>query len=95
MREYSARAKVWKAGKMCAGSGLAIEGKPICSENPHLCTDVHHAYGRVGSLLMDERFWVPVCPKLHLFIHAHPKESKLWGLIGDGPWNHVPSLLTK
>lgn len=94
LRAYNAKAKAWKEGRLCAGAGLTHEGRYICGAKEHLCAHVHHQAGKVGPLLMDERYWVPACETLHSFIHANPKAARKYGLIVDGPWNHTPRLTT-
>jgi hypothetical protein len=53
---------------------------------PCLPTEVHHAMGRVGfaddkeiPLLLDVRFFIPVCRQAHEWIEANPKEAKELG----------------
>lgn len=51
-------------------------------------TQVHHQRGRLGSLLMDERFWIPVCAGCHDFIHNNISVARRLGLICEaGKWN--------
>lgn len=76
--EYSAKKQKWIKGKMCVVF-------------PHLkAEDVHHSAGRQGyaddwarenhiTLLMDERFWIPVSRKGHVEVELHPKWSKQMG----------------
>lgn len=47
-------------------------------------TEIHHARGRAGRLLLDERFWVPVSRAGHRWIHDHPEAARRAGLLG--PW---------
>lgn len=53
---------------------------------------VHHWRGRIGSLLMDQRFWLPCSAEGHYWIHANPKAAKLCGLIAGGKAWNVPAL---
>lgn len=39
-------------------------------------TEVHHKKGRVGSLYLDERFWLAVSHEGHKYIELNPIESK-------------------
>lgn len=92
-RAYNDRVKVWLKGKRCA------------VYNQLRATQVHHQRGRVGRLLMDERFWIPVSESAHALIHSNmewarqtdallcggdTRELKL--LCARGQWNTVPKL---
>jgi len=67
-RQYRERAREWLIGRACA-------------VYPHLAaTQVHHAKGRMGNLLMDERYWIPVSAAGHRWVHAHPLEARELGL---------------
>lgn len=56
----------------------------ICECNINDCqraaVDVHHKKGRVGSLLNDVRFFLPVSRECHTWIETHPKEAAELGL---------------
>lgn len=58
-----------------------LKGK-IC-EYPN-CTnkdvELHHAKGRVGSLLTDVRFFKALCRKCHRWVEDNPEEAKALGL---------------
>lgn len=63
--------------KFLLNKWCAYHGKPC------LPTDIHHAMGRVGfaddqeiPLLVDVRYFVPVCREAHLWIEEHPKQAK-------------------
>ena len=43
-------------------------------------TEVHHMKGRIGDLLLNQEFWLPVCRLCHDWIENHPKEAKEKGL---------------
>jgi hypothetical protein len=58
-RVYAQRRAAFLEGKACRVCSLAA-------------TDVHHARGRVGSLFLDERFWVPLCGWCHRYVTEHP-----------------------
>ncbi len=32
-------------------------------------TDVHHSRGKLGSLMNDERYWIPLCRTCHRWAH--------------------------
>lgn len=92
LAKYYARVKVWKKGRKCIGGSLKllILGRDIpCPPRCHDCQDCHHAKGKPGTLLMDERFWIPVCRPLHSWLRDRPKEARALGLY-DGAWQHVP-----
>jgi len=92
LRIYHARVKVWKRDKICAAGGLFfINGKAIrfCSGSlPHKCDDCHHAKAKAGHLLMDERYWIPVCREAHTNIREHPIEARAAGFY-IGAWQHA------
>ena len=56
-----------------------------------LATDVHHTRGRVGSLLVDMRFFSGVCRSCHEWIAGHPRRARECGLLcAAGAWNSPP-----
>jgi hypothetical protein len=66
------RSREWLEGKTCAlhdREGLF-----------HFAEEVHHAKGRIGALLLDERFWVPLCSAGHQWVTEHPIEAQRLGL---------------
>jgi hypothetical protein len=51
-------------------------------------TQIHHVRGKLGPLLTDERFWLPVSFAGHRWIHDHPDEARAKGLLAAiGEWN--------
>ena len=50
---------------------------PECKE---LATDLHHAKGRVGALLTDERYFKALCRSHHRWIEENPTDAKSMGL---------------
>jgi hypothetical protein len=42
--------------------------------------DVHHSKGRIGSLLNEVKFWIPVSRICHRWIEENPTEAKELGL---------------
>jgi len=76
IRQYSKKKDKFIIGKKCA-----------CKTLDHDCVgtlSIHHMQGRVGyadehareiemPLLLDERFWLPVCLNAHRYIEEHPK----------------------
>jgi len=89
---YHRRVRVWKRDKVCSAGGIYfIAGKAIrfCSAAlPHKCDDCHHAKGKAGDLLMDERYWIPVCREAHTNVREHPIEARAAGFY-IGAWNTV------
>lgn len=76
-RRYRLAVQAWKVGKRCAFPG--------CGRRD---VDCHHTRGRAGTLLMDERFWQPVCRRHHDWVAAHPREARDFGLLCQaGLWN--------
>jgi hypothetical protein len=66
--------------KFLLNKWCAYHGKPC------LPTDIHHAMGRIGfaddkeiPLLLDTRYFVPLCRDAHRWIEEHPKEAKEQG----------------
>ena len=83
--------KEWILGKLCAAAGLRDQlGQLICRAKAHRATDRHHTRGRVGTLLHDRRFWLPLCRCSHNWVNDHPLTAKALGLLDPGPWNHAP-----
>lgn len=77
LKAYSKRAAEWKNGKACCF--------PNCTKE---AADVHHWRGRIGSLLTDERYWLPVCRTHHRWIGDNPNEARCMGLLAPtGLWN--------
>ena len=71
--EYSTKRKVF------------LTKNPMCQAHlVGICTtyssDVHHAAGRVGDLLLDQRYWKALCRACHSYVELHPTEAKELGL---------------
>lgn len=66
-----------------------LKVNPFCARFPKLKSeDVHHTRGRVGSLLLDERFWRAVSRKGHDWIGNNMAEARKLGLLCEvGQWN--------
>lgn len=65
----------------------------VCQVHGGRCiaTEVHHARGRAGSLLIDARFWQAVCSGGHAWIHDKVADARADGhLCRPGSWNHPP-----
>lgn len=57
-------------------------GKPenqICPVTGEKTTEVHHKRGRIGALLLDQRFWLAVSRKGHQRIENEPEWAKEMG----------------
>jgi hypothetical protein len=58
---------------------------------PRHTDDPHHSRGRVGRLLLDERFWRPVCRRHHDRVKDDPTWARAVGLLPPvGQWNTIP-----
>lgn len=83
MAYYRKRVRDWKRCKVCIPClawGLI-----------HKCEDNHHIRGKLTTLLIDERFWLPICRHTHEWIKDHPDTARLRGwLCEKGLWNHAP-----
>jgi hypothetical protein len=63
----------------------------VCAVTGARATDVHHVRGRAGTLLIDERFWVPVSRAGHRWIEDNKELARKAGLLcGRGQWNVAP-----
>ena len=81
LREYNHRVREWKIGKVCQVC-FEIDKKWV------QCDDCHHQRGRVASLLMDERYWVPLCRFHHSYVENHPDWARKHGFLCEkGMWN--------
>lgn len=50
--------------------------------------DLHHSRGRVGKLLLDERYWKPLCREHHVKAHEDIEWARGMGLLPPlGGWN--------
>ena len=41
--------------------------------------DIHHQKGKIGDLLCDTRYFLPVCRACHEYIENHPEIAKTLG----------------
>jgi hypothetical protein len=64
--EYHRKVKRWKVGKVCA-----LKGHSKCFGG----ITCHHKRGRLGQLLLNEKYWLPVCVGHHQYIEEHPEEA--------------------
>lgn len=82
-RIYNHRVRIWKKGKCCAAWCSLMGVKRPCSDN-------HHIRGKVGPLLLDERYWLPVCRTCHIKMdlpNFRTEAIKRGWLAGPGEWN--------
>ena len=83
LKRYSGLVKEWKARPENARCAV-----PGCNRRTD---DNHHSRGRLGELLFDERFWIPVCRPHHNRIGQFPIWARGAGLICEkGDWNTKP-----
>jgi hypothetical protein len=62
-----------------------------CEVTGEPATEVHHRRGRVGTLLIDTRFWMAVSRVVHGLIHRQPATARSEGWIAPtGKWNVPP-----
>ena len=53
-----------------------LEANPICQRcQVRRSTDLHHARGRRGALLLDERWFKALCRQCHSHVTEHPREA--------------------
>lgn len=61
---------------------IVFLGKPenkICPITKKPTTDIHHKKGRIGSLLLDERYWVALSREGHKYVEENPDWAKEHG----------------
>jgi hypothetical protein len=56
-----------------------LKEHPICPVTGEMATDIHHKRGRLGKLLLDQKFWLAVSRKGHKAIEANPEWAKKMG----------------
>lgn len=83
---YNARVKVWKTERPVCD--ICLRGDVSPGQEPRPTQDCHHQRGKLGPLLMDERFWIPVCRPHHAWIDANRDLARAMGLLcARGEWN--------
>ncbi len=68
-----------------------LSDNPRCAVFPHLwASECHHSKGRLGRLLCDVRWWVPVSREGHDWIESHHRDAreKFWNGV---PWMCAPA----
>lgn len=68
-REYLKRRKPFLEDKWCK---VCLDGDTPFGLVWNRAEQVHHMRGRIGALLLDERFWLPVCAAHHHKITTEP-----------------------
>jgi hypothetical protein len=48
----------------------------ICPITKQPTTDIHHKKGRIGSLLLDTRYWIALSREGHKFVEENPEWAK-------------------
>ena len=64
---------------------IFLNEHPMCEAHlPGICsntaTEVHHAAGRVGDLLLNTDYWKALCRGCHQWVELHPVKAKEMGL---------------
>jgi hypothetical protein len=74
-------------------AGPFLLQNPVCwrsiiMEKPHHATQIHHKRGRLGALLTNGLYFVPVCQDCHHWISTHPDEARSLNLLCEkGMWH--------
>lgn len=78
MDEYRAlKAEYLRAFPTCQCGG--------CRNASH---EIHHSRGRVGTLLLDWRYWLALCRSCHRWAGDNPAKARAHGLLcAEGKWN--------
>lgn len=53
-----------------------LKDNPRCAVTGRDATEIHHMKGRVGSLLTDTKYFLPVCRDAHQRIELNPEWAK-------------------
>lgn len=93
MKAQSDKAKVRHAEYMPVQNRVVAEWRErgercaICRVRgitpPNLASEIHHLYGRAGSLLTDERGMVPSCFPCRTWPHDNPNTARRLGVLGE------------
>lgn len=76
--EYSRKVRVFKRKYPWCVSCITLWLIPIRPTN-----DVHHKMGCEGELLLDQRYWLPVCRACHDWIEDHGRAARELGFVLD------------
>jgi len=76
---------------------LFLMRNPFCAVfKSQPSSQVHHSRGRLGALLLDERFWFAVSLAGHQWIDANRNEARKRGFLGPvGTWNNFEAAIRK
>ena len=55
---------------------LGKKENQICPITKKKTTDIHHKKGRIGSLLLDTRYWVALSREGHKYVEENPEWAK-------------------
>lgn len=84
LRKYLKRVKQWlKENTHCKACEVLAEHSGHAIRVIRLASECHHVRGRNGDLLLDERYWLPVCFNCHRWITEHGKKARELGLSAD------------
>lgn len=74
--------------KRLKGEFLAVHRH--CAACCGLAAEVHHTRGRAGTLLLDTRYWMALCPACHRWVHENIEAARKRNLIAAaGDWNKI------
>lgn len=76
-REYLKANRLWLQDKVCARCGTT-EG-----------LTVQHMRGRIGPLLTDQRWWLPLCWPCHMHTESHRTEALANGWALPRTWKEI------
>lgn len=82
--EYNRRVKEWKLENPWCKACEAVWLECFGSYRERDCNptdDNHHMAGREGALLLDEKWWLPVCRQCHNWIGEHSNRARELGLL--------------
>ena len=81
---YSRRVGIYKRRYPWCVACLTVWPNPWIGSSVIRCTDdVHHKMGCEGQLLLDERWWMPVCRLCHDWIEDHGRAARELGFVLD------------
>lgn len=84
LRQYNKRLKTWlKDNAHCRACEVLADYSGHAIHVIKLARECHHMRGRNGDLLLDERWWLPVCVSCHRWITDHGKQARELGLSAD------------
>jgi len=75
-RVYAKRRRVFLFGE----DGDQPRGCEFPEGCDRLASEVHHRRGRVGGLLLDERFWSALCSPCHAWVTVNPARAYELGI---------------